>query len=315
MREEIFDALIKKIKQLTETAWYGKVLEPDVRQWLEQFEASDDVRSDEQLQALFLLSNFVYFGQREVRELLRSLYRDLFKTPAIHSIRRANGDTKDTELLNRQFAEHLSKTRFLGVGNPSESGVHLLYYFRQENRLHSNQFINTHEIFARDPASGTATIRIRNSAITDYVFIDDLCGSGTQAAQYSQDIIDPLRALNPALKVHYLVLFATQRGLDSIRSLHRYNTIAAVYELDDSFKALEPDSRIFNAINVDFDRVKVKATCMKYGTRLWARHPLGYKDSQLLIGFNHNTPDNTLPIFWADAPWRPIFKRYHKNAS
>lgn len=311
----MFDALLKKIKQLTETAWYGKVLEPDVRHWLEQFEASAAVEDDEQLQALFLLSNFVYFGQREIRELLRSLYRDLFKTPALHSIRRAHGDTKDIGVLNHQFNVHLSKTRFLGMGNPSESGVHLLYYFRQENQLNSNHFINTHEIFARDAKAGSPTLRIRHAEITDYVFIDDLCGSGTQAAEYSQDIIDPLRALNPTLKVHYLVLFATQRGLEFIRSLDRYDTVAAVYELDDSFKALEPESRIFNAANVDFDREKVKATCQKYGARLWAGHPLGYKDGQLLIGFNHNTPDNTLPIFWADAPWRPIFKRYHKNAS
>jgi hypothetical protein len=315
LREEKFDVLLKKIKQLTETAWYGKILEPDVRQWLEQFEASANVDDDEQLQALFLLSNFVYFGQREIRELLRSLYRDLYKTPALHSIRRAHGDTKDIGLLNREFDVHLQKTRFLGMGNPSESGVHLLYYFRQENKLHSSQFINTYQIFVRDPAGGAATMRIRDPAITDYVFIDDLCGSGTQADEYSQDIIDPLRALNSTVKVHYLVLFATQHGLEFIKQLKRYDTVAAVYELDDSFKALEANSRIFNAANVDFDREKVKATCQKYGSQLWPQYPLGYKDGQLLIGFNHNTPDNTLPLFWADAPWRPIFKRYHKNAS
>ena len=43
---------------------------------------------------------------------------------------------------------------------------------------------------------------------------------------------------------------------------------------------------------------------------------LGFKDCQLLLGFNHNTPDNTLPIFWYDEKnynWYPIFKRYKKN--
>ena len=29
---------------------------------------------------------------------------------------------------------------------------------------------------------------------------------------------------------------------------------------------------------------------------------LGFEDSQLLIGFHHNTPDNTLPIIWFDEP-------------
>ena len=38
---------------------------------------------------------------------------------------------------------------------------------------------------------------------------------------------------------------------------------------------------------------------------------LGYRDSQLLIGFQHNTPDNTLPIIWYDEqagrPGNPSF--------
>jgi hypothetical protein len=53
--------------------------------------------------------------------------------------------------------------------------------------------------------------------------------------------------------------------------------------------------------------------CKKYGDELWAMHPLGYKDGQLLLSLFHNTPDNTLPVFWAEsANWQPIFKRFHK---
>ncbi|MBY3580487.1 hypothetical protein HJA77_04815 [Rhizobium bangladeshense] len=310
-REEAFDQLLKKIKLLTESAWYGKVLEPDVRQWLNQFEEASNIEDDEQLQALFLLTHFIYFGQREIRELLKALYRDLFKTPVIHQIRRMNGGTKEAIILHTEFLKHLSQTKFLGVGNPSESGVHLLYYFRQENLLASSQFINTHEIFSRDATASTVSLKIRDPAIKNYVFIDDICGSGTQAAQYSKDIVEPLRALKPDVRIDYLVLFATRTGLEFIRSLNRYDRVAAVYELDESFKSLDPSSRIFHASS-EFDRLKVRATCERYGKKLCPGHPLGYKDGQLLIGFNHNTPDNTLPIFWADDPWRPMFKRYQK---
>jgi hypothetical protein len=44
-------------------------------------------------------------------------------------------------------------------------------------------------------------------------------------------------------------------------------------------------------------------------------HSLGFENGQLLVGFHHNTPDNTLPIIWYDeefASWTPIFKRYNK---
>ena len=54
----------------------------------------------------------------------------------------------------------------------------------------------------------------------------------------------------------------------------------------------------------------------KYGSRLMGMenqaHWHGYKDSQLLLGFTHNTPDNTLPIIWKEENWIPIFKRYSK---
>lgn len=314
-REEIEDLLVSKIKRLTETTWHGRILEPEINQWVSQFQrGTDDIASDEQLHALYLLGNFIYFGQEEIRELLKSLYRDQYRTPAIHAIRRASDDTSDSALLEQKFKSYQEKTRFLGVGNPSESGVHLLYYFRQVNNLPRSLFIHTHQIFDRDSSASVPTMRVRDNDIDTYVFIDDLCGSGTQAEEYSRDIVDPLRKLKEDVKIHYIVLFATTAGLEAIRRLGRYDEVLAIYELDESFSALEPASRLFSHPDTPFDRLQVRKTCQKYGSTLWPGHPLGYKNGQLLLGFNHNTPDNALPIFWRETPtWRPIFKRYHKD--
>jgi hypothetical protein len=52
-----------------------------------------------------------------------------------------------------------------------------------------------------------------------------------------------------------------------------------------------------------------------YGQVLFPGHAAGYKDGQFMLGFTHNTPDNTLPIFWDEGrktPWNPIFVRYDK---
>lgn len=290
---------------------------PHIRSWVEQFSPEDDVSDDQQVHALYLLSNFTYFGQIEIRGLLVSLFRDLFRAPLLHEIRRQNGDTTDRNFIENVFQEKLKRTRFLGVGNPSESGVHLLYYFRQENDLPKTAFINSHEIFARDPDGSARTLALRDSEIEHYVFIDDLCGSGTQAELYSRDLIEPLRDLNPDVKIHYLVLFATDDGLNAVRGLNRYDSVASVFELDESFKALEPGSRIFTQDDPRYNRIKIRTTCEQKGHNLWPAHPLGYKDGQLLLGFSHNTPDNTLPIFWCESsgpnPWKPMFKRYHKD--
>jgi len=318
-KQEVVDQLYQKLKLLSETIWERQHSMRHIESWVSQFSSQENVLDDEQIHALYLLTNFVYFGQAEIRALLVSLFRDLYRTPIIHEIRRSNGNTVDTNFLQTEFNKRLVSTRFLGVGNPSESGVHLLYYFRQENSLPRTSFINSHEIFSRETSGTSQLLSVRDAQIERYVFIDDLCGSGTQAEQYSRDLVEPLRKLKPDVKIDYLVLFATDLGLKAVRDLKRYDHVASVFELDSSFKALEPESRIFSGQDGRYDRTKVRATCQKHGQRLWPTHPLGYKDGQLLLGFNHNTPDNTLPIFWGEgsgkSPWEPMFKRYHKNYS
>lgn len=79
-------------------------------------------------------------------------------------------------------------------------------------------------------------------------------GQALKASAYSRQIVEPLRALKPNVKVHYLMLFATTDGLDAIRGLNRFDRVEAIYELDSTFKALEPNSRIFTPIDTDFDR-------------------------------------------------------------
>ena len=70
-----------------------------------------------------------------MRELMKALYRDLYRYPVIAKIRRSNNDTTDCIVIDRLFEEELNHTHFIGVGNPSESGCHLLYYFRQRKML------------------------------------------------------------------------------------------------------------------------------------------------------------------------------------
>lgn len=316
-KREYVEELEEKIKRLSETAWENRINLSDVRIWLSQFNESDVTEEDERLHALFLLSHFIYFGQAEVRQLLRSLFRDLFKSPIVHDLRRRSGNTCDVNLLKGKFGDVLHRTRFLGVGNPSESGVHLLYYFRQENNLPKTLFINSHEIFKREAVSGGYRQVVRDPDVEFYVFIDDLCGSGTQAREYSVDLVEPVKRERPDVKVYYFVLFATTGGLRAVRDLGCFDKVGAVFELDETFKTLDASSRIFSPEEAPFLRERVRATCMKHGARLWPPHPLGYKDGQLLMGFSHNTPDNTLPIFWWDGevgqPWTPIFRRYHKD--
>lgn len=315
-RQELVEDLESTTKKLMATTWKTRGLTwAEIKRWLDQFATNASVQDDEQIHALFLLTHFLYFDQEALRVLLKSIFRDLYRTPILHSIRKENADTLDQSVLTQGFSNILEQTRFLGVGNPSESGVHLLYYFRQENALPKNLFINTHEIFRSVRENGKVLVKIRTPSIRRYVYIDDVCGSGTQARDYLQSEVEALKALDATVKVSYLMLFATPAGLEAVRGLNCFDEVQSVFELDDSFKCLEPTARIFNPSVEEYDREKIRSTCYQHGIKLWSKHPLGYKDGQMLLGFSHNTPDNTLPIFWLqDEAWFPVFKRYHKDS-
>jgi hypothetical protein len=309
---------LAKIKTLNERVWERRADRPAIDAWLSNF--ADDWPADpsEQLHALFLLSHFMYFGDVEIRVLLTALYRDLFKYPIIEGLRQADAETLNGTELQARFRTELSRTRFLGIGNPAESGTHLLYYFRQENELTKELFIHTHQIFSG--RLDAPEVGLADSSLTRYVLIDDFCGSGDQAKEYSEKVIATIRAAaaraDVGVEICYYVLFASAHGLARIRSDADFDRVSAVYELDSSYRTFGDDSRYFlthpDPINRDF----AHQMCRAYGDQLWPACPLGYRDGQLMIGFHHNTPDNTLPILWfdrANPPWVPMFRRYHKK--
>jgi hypothetical protein len=303
------DYLRRKVKRLSEAAWEGRVVRAEIDEWLSSFSIKNSRGVNEHVHMLYLLSNFLYFGIREIRELLRALFQNLCQRPLITEIRKNNADTIDIDFIEQELTKAVSRTRFLAVGNPSESGQHLLYYFRQENKLSSELFPNQFEL----PSLPGASPFHGPPAADRYIFIDDLCGSGEQIEKFSDRVIQPLAVAHPTAQIGYFPIFATTEGLNYTRSHTNFTDVRCLMELDSSFKCFSSGSRFYDDAAI---RAEAEDICRRYGNVLYARHPLGYRNCQLAIGFNHNTPDNTLPVFWAESTalptWSPIFRRYVK---
>jgi hypothetical protein len=317
--DTIVDELQLKIMTLHGSIWERRSDWPQVLDWLSQFKDNANPDIDEQLQALRLLSNFMYFGVSEIRALLRSLYRDMFRPQVAKNVRARLGPLATRTAIQSQLDDELRETRFVSLGNPAESSALLLYYFRQENNLPKGLFIHASDIFDLSKKRALSKRRVadlKDRSIRHYVFIDDLCGSGQQGVEYSDGIIAPLKALAPSVTAYYYPLFGMTDGLNFVRANSSFDLVYPVVELDESFRAFSPNSRIYADPALSRLRASTEKTCRHYGDQLWPEHPLGYENRQLYIGFAHNTPDNSLPIFWSDqiAPvrWRPIFKRYPK---
>ena len=313
---ECWDVIVSRVITLNERLWENRLTGGSVKRWLENFTGLTGFSPDEErLHALYLISQFMYYGAREVRLLLRAVYRELFLLPLAQQI---NSRVTNVREFEEELRTQILSTRFLGVGNPSESGVHLLYYFRQENRLPKSNFLDAAQLYRSD----SAAVSGRSPAepgVNRYVFLDDLCGSGETAETYSKNLLPDLIQALPNVELHYLALFGTKDGLGHVRSRTAFGKhCAAIYELDNTYKWLDTDSRYFSVLRSELKSSVLQLLPQHYGKLLWPEHPLGWSDGQLLLGFFHNTPDNTLPIVWCDEEngstrkWYPVFHRYPK---
>ena len=104
-----------------------------------------------------------------------------------------------------------------------------------------------------------------------------------------------------------------------MRDTGLFKDVIVAKELTEEYKAFSPKSEVF--ANKE-ERERLKLMCLKYGEKLYpnakyGEHPLGYDDSQALIIFDHNVPNNTLPIIWASprnektkgVVWYPLWER------
>lgn len=302
-----YDALERKIKILHNSAWRDKWAwdSDQYSKWLSNFK-----EGEERLNAMFLLSKFMYFDNETIRELMIRIYEDLYKRPIIYGIREQNGLTREKSIIENAFKEALSKTRFLSIGNPSESSAHLLYFFRQENFLSRELFISPHELFTHVKDGDDIRAELRTEGVERIVLLDDFCGSGKQATTFHDQFVKYIKEKAPHIIISYYALFAIEDGLNIVQKLS-FDQAEAVFVLDESYKCFSEASRFFIDDDVDLKK-PCKEMSERYGKKI-SSNPLGYKDCQMLIGFHHNTPNNTLPIFWQERNgWNPMFKRFVK---
>lgn len=276
-------SLQEQTKILDEHIWHTYHKNDKIEGWLDNFQGEDKDMAHK------LLNHFVYFNSQMTKEMLISLYRDFIEYP----IRQKVLNEVDVEKL---FKEELNQTRFLGMGNPAESGTHLLYYFRQVNNINKDLFIDQSKVDLSD------------TQIKRYIYIDDMSITGKQVYEYANTKAKEIS--EKGIEVNCYLLCATKKAIDKIKNMNIFNFVESVFELDESFKCFGDSSRYFSD---GASNQECKEMVEKYGKKLYKNHMLGYKDSQLLLGLEHNTPNNTLPIFWSEKGWNPIFKRYGKN--
>ena len=275
---------LKRLIMLTsQTVWKCNITQKEIDRWLDNFTGEIWSKDEEKVLALWLLLNFVHYNEDEVRHLCRILMRGF-----IHKM-------LTEKLSDIDVSKLISKTRFLPLGKPSESSGYILYYFRQENDLNVSYF--------NPPQSNEL------DSVDNLVFIDDATlTAGPDGQAYIQ--LKNFTKAYATKKIVFLTLIASK---DSIVELEKIGVkVIATITLDERNKCFCSNSDIFHTYQDCMEPCKKFA--LHYGKKIYGAWPLGYKNGEYVFGFFYNTPDNTLPIFWAtNNNWNPIFRRYDKN--
>lgn len=300
LNELSLDKIKDHIIRTSIVAWGSVISKVDIDTWLSNFDGSACGNKDiEQKIACWILLYFTYFTEDDINELCKSLYRKYLRK----KLDEIEGSPR-FKTLDAKLEYILSNTIFLPMGNPSESGGRILYNFRTQNDLPKECFEKNF------------------SSYENVVLIDDLTITGEQASRYVEEGKIDVQYKN----LYFATFFATSDAIKHIAKIKDINFIN-VCILDDRTKAFHESSFIFSHEKINKIIELAQQICEYYGQTIvnnftsvdleyMKSHPLGFGNSQQLIGFEYNTPDNVLPILWGETSnWKNIFKRFTKKTN
>lgn len=298
MPEKLLMEIVDKNNYLWEKRLTNTVLDA----WTENFRGEYCDSAIEKKFATQLLKNFIYYGEKEINYLCRAAFSLLKRKRIIENPSQYASLNTESEIT--QFT---SSCRISYIGRLSESGAWLTMNFRQENRLSYLQFVEPNAFLTNEYSPNElATINI--------IFIDDFMGTGQTTCDFWDKKVSVIKDRCPNTKFHIIALIALQKAIEKVKS-HTGLDVVCPQILDNSYRVFDSMSWIFQDPG---ERDIAKSICSHYGSVIaTSEHALGYKDSQALVGFHHNIPDNTLPVIWGERQnsggrWYPLFKRKHK---
>lgn len=271
---------------------WGPIEEARLRNWIRQFE-----QYGAELLGAILLDNLIFKSKSQLRAILSTLMTgaDL-----------CDGMRHDCELVESlgsftdpgiRMAPAISLSQ-----PPTKSGFYVLRLLQRMYRIR-NGWLVWPQKFDELPAVTRLLI-----------IVDDFLGSGNQFSTFAElSKLAQLRAKKPELRIVYLVAVAHQSGIDSVRKEFPYVEVICGEVLNDDFHVFRGErlnqryrANISEGLEIEYLALAKKAGLPLNGTF----GPFGYGQQGLCYGFEHGTPNNTLPAFWYETPvWTTLLDR------
>lgn len=273
-----------RIENIIHSRFFDRINLYNVYKWLENFEEG------EMDDAIDIMEHITYFRESDIVDILSKIFAEIFR----------GIDPKETTAY------------ILPLGEPGKSGDAMMYCAKKT--LHKE--IRKYNIYFVNYADEVDFNACRSKKNAFVVLLDDIIGSVGSFSDFIKDNIgDKRRDLLPILAdEHIKTLLVAPVILDSGKTrINKEYPNITIKCAENYHKAFEKNKSVFGSYS---PMVRLREFCYKYGIQLQPKSPLGWKNSQALVVFDHATPNNTLPIIWSNhmikstgSQWYPLFPR------
>lgn len=293
--EELYDQVVSRFRMLLRRRVITGITDIRLNLWLQNF-----VSSEEQYLAARVLENLSYRSQAMVASAIQHVNECMLPCELR---RRGIGNFADVDELvaSLRSGDASHPVRFVAVDGdheqvPGKSGAVIIRQFQ------------------RDGVSKALTCKPENlgampATVKCLVFVDDMLGTGKQFTGFAEHY--KLDSYAGARAIIYCPLIAHQKGLDALVAKFPWLTLLPVEVFGEAHQfyrgaTKHPTLWAVDGTNlVDDVRAFVKALCAKRKIPATTKHSLN-----LLLGFEHATPNNSLPLLYAEsAQWNYLLKR------
>ncbi len=138
--------------------------------------------------------------------------------------------------------------------------------------------------------------------IENIVFIDDFSGSGNSFIKELDKCPERYKGKN----IFLLVISIMQDAVDTIEHYAKKNNISInVIHIHKNIKALDVEALKENKGDAE---IQIREISTKFG--ISTNYHFGYENTQALVAFHNNTPNNTLGfIWWHNKNYKALFPR------
>lgn len=277
--------------------------------WIHQFQTQE-----EKYFCACLLSRLVFRSKNQINALISSILSSNLNNYCFDNI---ENQGKLIQLLTSKRVD--PRIRLIPVINeedpPTKSGPLVIRYTKKRYNLNEKWMI----------WSSMFNSLLESEKNFTFIFIDDFCGTGKQFDKFFSQIafkdINNLediknfweRIQTKNIKIIYCPLIAYESGFNYLRFKYPFLKFTSSELLtsynnffdDNNWKELSNDT-----ITSSNAKQWLKDFWQSKGFEGRSIPYLGYENMALTIGFEHGTPNNTLPIFWqSNNNWKPLLER------